>query len=101
MPLATANLKSPTTRRQQLLTWMHSLGGGVAVIPTAPERTRNRDNHHSYRHDSDFYYLTGFSEAHAWLVLVAGEVDQSILFCERERPRHSDPATADRATQLV
>ena len=86
MPLATPNLKSLTARRHQLLSWMHSLGGGVAIVPTAPERTRNRDNHHSYRHDSDFYYLTGFSEAHAWLVLVAGEVDQSILFCEGKNP---------------
>ena len=86
MPLATPKLAPLTTRRKQLLTWMHSQGGGVAIIPTAPERTRNRDNHHSYRHDSDFYYLTGFSEAHAWLVLVAGEVDQSILFCEGKNP---------------
>jgi len=30
---------------------------GVAVIPTAPERTRNRDSHYSYRYDSYFYYL--------------------------------------------
>jgi Xaa-Pro aminopeptidase len=86
MPLTTPNLKVLTARRNQLLTWMHSLGGGVAIVPTAPERTRNRDNHHSYRHDSDFYYLSGFSEAQAWLVLVAGDVDQSILFCEGKNP---------------
>ena len=86
MPLTTPNLKVLTARRNQLLTWMHSLGGGIAIVPTAPERTRNRDNHHSYRHDSDFYYLSGFSEAHAWLVLVAGDVDQSILFCEGKNP---------------
>jgi Xaa-Pro aminopeptidase len=86
MPLATPKLAPLTMRRNQLLTWMRSQGGGVAIVPTAPERTRNRDNHHSYRHDSDFYYLTGFSEAHAFLVLVAGEVDQSILFCEGKNP---------------
>ena len=86
MPIATPKLAPLITRRNQLLTWMHSQGGGVAIIPTAPERTRNRDNHHSYRHDSDFYYLTGFTEAHAWLVLVAGEVDQRILFCEGKNP---------------
>ena len=33
--------------------------GGVAVIPTAPEQRRNRDNDYPYRHDSYFYYLTG------------------------------------------
>jgi len=36
------------------MTWMHSQGGGIAVIPSAPERARNRDNHYPYRHDSDF-----------------------------------------------
>ncbi|MBM3373790.1 MAG: hypothetical protein FJY44_07945, partial [Betaproteobacteria bacterium] len=26
-----------------------AIGGGVAVIPTAPERIRNRDAHYPYR----------------------------------------------------
>ena len=34
---------------------------------------RNRDTHHSYRFDSYFYYLTGFREPEAVLVLVAGD----------------------------
>ena len=33
--------------------------GGIAIVPTAPERARNRDNVHNYRHDSYFFYLTG------------------------------------------
>ena len=74
-------------RRKQLLAWMRSLGGGIAVIATAPERARNRDNHYSYRHDSDFYYLTGFNQPNAWLILIAADVDQSVLFCE---PRHPE-----------
>jgi Xaa-Pro aminopeptidase len=53
--------------------------GGIAVIPTAPERTRNRDSDFLYRHDSYFYYLTGFTEPNAWLVLT-GE-GHSTLFC--------------------
>jgi Xaa-Pro aminopeptidase len=57
---------------------------GVAVIPTAPERTRSRDTHFPYRHDSYFYYLTGFPEPEAALVLVAGDAPRSMLFC-RER----------------
>jgi Xaa-Pro aminopeptidase len=28
--------------------------GGVAIIPTAPERARNRDSDFPYRHDSYF-----------------------------------------------
>lgn len=68
------------------MAWMRSLGGGIAVVPTAPERSRNRDNHYSFRHDSDFFYLTGFTEPCAWLVLIAGDQDQSILFCEGKNP---------------
>ena len=36
---------------------------GIALIPTAPERPRNRDSDFLYRHDSYFYYLTGFHRA--------------------------------------
>ena len=57
---------------------------GVAVLPTAPERLRNRDSHYPYRHDSYFYYLTGFAEPEAVLVIIAGETPKSVLFC-RER----------------
>jgi len=54
--------------------------GGVAVVPTAPERGRNRDSSFPYRHDSYFYYLTGFTEPNAWLVLTAQ--GHSTLFCQ-------------------
>lgn len=60
---------------------------GVAIISTAPERTRNRDAHFPYRFDSYFYYLTGFSEPEAVLVIVAGTVDSEsrhILFCREK-----------------
>jgi len=61
-----------------------ALGGGIAVIPTAPERPRNRDTHFPYRYDSYFYYLTGFQEPEAVLVLVGGDAPRAILYC-RER----------------
>lgn len=68
-------------RRSALLERMQSQGGGVAVIATAPEITRNGDSTFPFRHDSYFYYLTGFTEPEAVLVLVAGKANQSILFC--------------------
>jgi len=52
---------------------------GVAIIPTAPERQRNRDSDFLFRHDSYFYYLTGFTEPNAWLVLEGN--GHSTLFC--------------------
>jgi len=65
-------------RREQLLA---SMVDGVAIIPTAPEAVRNRDNHYPYRFDSYFYYLTGFKEPESVLVLIAGTKPKSILFC--------------------
>ena len=66
-------------------------GGGIALISTAPELSRNRDSEFPYRHDSDFYYLTGFEEPGATLVLkVAGNGKsfqlQSHLFCRPKDP---------------
>ena len=61
--------------------------GAVAVLATAPEVARNSDSDYPYRHDSYFYYLTGFTEPEAVLVLVAprGEVPgRSILFCREK-----------------
>jgi Xaa-Pro aminopeptidase len=61
--------------------------GAVAVLPTAPEVPRNSDSDYPYRHDSYFYYLTGFTEPEAMLVLVAASGDKparSILFCREK-----------------
>ncbi|THF65876.1 M24 family metallopeptidase [Pseudothauera nasutitermitis] len=68
-------------RRVRLLARMHEQGGGIAILPTAPERIRNRDAHYPYRHDSYFYYLTAFREPEAVAVLIAGQEDRCILFC--------------------
>ena len=61
-----------------------TMQAGVAVVPTAPERLRNRDTHYPFRFDSHFWYLTAFPEPEAVLVIIAGESPRSILFC-RER----------------
>ncbi|MDB5914501.1 MAG: pepP, partial [Ramlibacter sp.] len=65
-------------RRARLAAQLGS--NGIALIPTAPERQRNRDSDFLYRHDSYFYYLTGFTEPNAWLV-VTGD-GTSTLFCQ-------------------
>lgn len=54
-------------RRQQFAQHMGS--HALAIVPTAPEQARNRDCDFPYRHDSYFYYLTGFTEPHALLLL--------------------------------
>ncbi|QHE88640.1 aminopeptidase P N-terminal domain-containing protein [Hydrogenophaga sp. BPS33] len=54
--------------------------GGIAIVPTALERPRNRDTDFIYRHDSYFFYLTGFTEPNAWLVINAE--GHTTLFCQ-------------------
>jgi Xaa-Pro aminopeptidase len=72
------NIDPYTSRRKTLL---QKLGDGVAIIPTATEKQRNSDAHYAYRFDSYFWYLTGFNEPEAVLVLVGGAQPKSILFC--------------------
>jgi Xaa-Pro aminopeptidase len=77
-PLQTKIFKKRRARLAQ------GLASGVVVLPTAPERTRNADAHYDYRWDSGFYYLTGFREPEAVLVMVLGDKPKSILFCREK-----------------
>ena len=66
--------------------------GAVAVIPTATQKVRNDDSHYPFRPSSDFWYLTGFEEPDACLVLFGSrEQDsspRSVLFLrERDKER--------------
>jgi Xaa-Pro aminopeptidase len=72
-------------RRARLAAQMQP--GAVAVLPTAPEVPRNSDSDYPYRHDSHFYYLTGFTEPESVMVLLApsgGQPGRSILFCREK-----------------
>jgi Xaa-Pro aminopeptidase len=84
-PMDTTSTLSRCAERRHAL--QLRMGKGVALVPTAPTRLRNRDSEYLYRFDSYFYYLSGFAEPEAVLVLVAGDSPKSILFC-----RHKDPA---------
>jgi len=77
-------MKPYSDRRASLIAQMQTKGGGIAIIPTAPEVMRNRDADYPYRHDSYFYYLSGFTEPEAVIVLVAGTKNQAILFCREK-----------------
>lgn len=78
-------MSAHAARRAALMARMQA--GGVAVIPTAPEVTRNSDCDYPYRHDSYFYYLSGFGEPDSVLVLLAPGPfgpGRSILFCREK-----------------
>ena len=90
-------------RRRRLLNGMRP--GSIALVPGAVEQRRNRDVHYPFRQDSDFYYLTGFCEPDALLVLIPGrEQGEAIVFCrERDasRERRDGPVLGPDACQLV
>lgn len=77
-------------RRDAVLKAMRErTGGGLALVPTAAEVARNRDSLYPFRHDSYFYYLSGFPEPEAVIALDAGPGgDRHVLFCrERDEER--------------
>src|SRR4029078_10610548 len=78
-------------RRDAVLQTMRDRsGGGLALVPTAPEVPRNRDSLYAYRHDSYFYYLSGFPEPEAVIALVAApDGDRHLLLC-RERDQEGE-----------
>ncbi len=76
----------PAVFAKRRAAYMEALGaGGVAVVRSLPERLRNGDAMHPFRQHSDLYYLTGFVEPDATLVLRPGaETDRVVMFV---RPR--------------
>jgi Xaa-Pro aminopeptidase len=71
-------------RRQHL---MSHLGDGIAVIPSAPQARRSGDVQYRYRPDSDFFYLTGFTEPEAVVVLAPGRASgEFLIFCRERDP---------------
>lgn len=58
----------------------------LAIIPAGNELIRNGDSHYRFRQASNFYYLTGFNEPDALLVITSGKNSQSILFNRTRNP---------------
>jgi Xaa-Pro aminopeptidase len=73
-------------RRLQLMELVGE--GSVVILRAAAHKIRNHDAHYPYRQDSDFLYLSGFSEPEAMMVLLPGERGgHSILFCRERDPQ--------------
>lgn len=79
--------QSEFEQRRRLL--MEDVGNGnIAVIGSALTRIRNRDVEYPFRQDSDFYYLTGFSEPDTVAVFIPGrEQGEYIIFCREYDPQ--------------
>jgi Xaa-Pro aminopeptidase len=72
-------------RRRQLIKMAGA--DSILILPAAAEKFRNSDSSYPYRQDSDFWYLTGFNEPDAVLVLVPGRKHgEALLFCRERDP---------------
>lgn len=75
-------------RRKALMAMMEP--NSIAIVPAAPERIRSRDTEHHYRQDSDLFYLSGFAEPQAVLVLIPGREHGEYVLFVRERNRERE-----------
>ncbi|MEX0943010.1 MAG: aminopeptidase P N-terminal domain-containing protein [Pseudomonadales bacterium] len=97
------SMKEFARRRRELMALMEP--GSIAIVPGSTRANRNSDVEYQFRQDSDFYYLTGFTEADSLFVLVPGrEHGETILFCRERDPDqerwHGKITGPERAMQL-
>jgi len=80
------NLKEYKARRDRMMQNMPS--NSIAILPGATQKCRNADTEYSFRQESNFYYLSGFSEPELLLVLLkkSDSEAQFILFCQSKNP---------------
>jgi Xaa-Pro aminopeptidase len=77
-------------RRDKFLARMRALapeGIAVAVLPSPPVALRNNDVDHPYRADSDLFFLTGFEEPEAVLVLSTGDKPYTLFVRPRDKEK--------------
>ena len=72
-------------RRDNLMAMMEP--NSIAIVPTASVKIRSRDIEYPFRPDSNFLYLTGFTEPEAVLVLLPGRSHgEFVMFCRERNP---------------
>lgn len=80
--------KEYALRRQQLMEMMEP--NSIAIVSSSTEQCRSRDTDFPFRQDSDFAYLSGFTESESVLVLIPGrEHGEYVLFC-REKDKDKE-----------
>jgi Xaa-Pro aminopeptidase len=85
-------------RRKQL---MQTIGpSGIIILAAAPAVARNHYHEYPYRQNSDFYYLTGFDEPDAVLVLAPKRKDGEFILFNRVRDREKEIWDGYRAGQV-
>jgi len=67
-----------------------ALGDGIAIIPGAQEVRRNGDVNYEFRQQSDFFFLTGFDEPDAVLVINPADPKERYVLFVRPRDREME-----------
>lgn len=67
-----------------------AVGGGLALVPAASMARRNNDVDHPFRQDTDFYYLTGFDEPDAVMLLDPSAASEQYVLFVRPRDRERE-----------
>lgn len=89
---------SEYAKRRKLL--MQKIGStGVVILPAASLVRRNNDADYPYRQQSDFYYLTGFEEPEAVLILAPKRKKGEFILFNRVRDREMEIWNGHRAGQ--
>ncbi len=77
-------------RRRRLLA--ERAKGAAIILASHPEFIRNNDVHHSYRQDTNLYYLTGWEEPDSIFVFLPGRNPETVMFV---RPKDIERETWD------
>jgi Xaa-Pro aminopeptidase len=77
--------------------FVEAIGDGLAVIPAALETARNSDVSHSFRQNSDFFFLTGFDEPDAVALFNPAHAKERYVLFVRPRDREMEIWTGHRA----
>ncbi|MCG6201017.1 Xaa-Pro aminopeptidase [Psychromonas antarctica] len=76
------------SRRAQFLAQMDD--NSLAVFPAGSEKIRSNDTEYPFRQNSDFYYLTGFNEPDACLLLINKKGNQQALLFNRKKDKSAE-----------
>lgn len=96
MSRVTSDAQAEYAARRALL--MENLeADDIVIVPSAREQLRNRDVHYRFRQNSDFWYLSGFTEPDAVLVLAPGREAGSFILFVRPRDIESETWNGKRA----
>lgn len=82
-------------RRSDFMSQMNP--DAIAILPSKPVYLRNLDVEHPYRQESNFYYLSGFEEPEAMLLIDPSHPKYKYVMFVRERNRRRETYDGPRA----